>query len=97
MSYWRDLWAVLKADGIALDETEAALLGLPNGETISIGEAMAARHGVVLAIVACAVFSVLIQWGHCQKQLAGAPMSGLNYARAFVCLVAPIAAIWWVL
>lgn len=85
--YFADLWAVLKADGIALDETEAAFLGAPNGETISLWSAMANRHGSVLGHIACAVWSVLIQWRHCHKQLIGAPMKPLNYVRAIVCLV----------
>ncbi|WP_298283137.1 hypothetical protein [Acidocella sp.] len=87
MSFWRDLDAVLKADGIRLDEAEAALLGAPRGETISLWAAMAQRHGVVLAAVACVIFSVLIQWDHCHKQLVGAPMTGLDYFRALLCLL----------
>lgn len=97
MSYLADLWSVIKADGIALDETEAALLGAPNGETISLWAAMASRHGVWLAWVACAVFSVLIQWDHCHKQLLGQPMKPVNYLRAIVCLLVPVVALWWLI
>ena len=97
MTYLRDLWSVIKGDGIALDETEAALLGAPNGETISLWAALASRHGVWLARLACAVLSVLVQWDHCHKQLLHEPMKPLNYVRAIVCLLVPIVAIWWVL
>jgi len=105
MSYWGDLWAVLKADGIALDETEAALLGAPEGETISLWAAMGARHGIFLACVACGVLSVLVQWGHCKKQLLGEPMPGISYLRAMVCLLAVLGGAvgaaeglaWWLL
>lgn len=31
MTYLSDLYAVLKGDGIALDETEAAMLGITGG------------------------------------------------------------------
>ncbi|WP_298281281.1 hypothetical protein [Acidocella sp.] len=85
--YWANIWSVVKADGIQLDETEAAILGAPRGETISLWAAMARRHGVVLAAIACAIFSILIQWDHCHKQLIGAPMSGLDYFRATICLI----------
>lgn len=95
MSYLSDLWAVLRGDGIALDETEAALLGIPNGETISLYEAMQARHGQLLARVACMVFSVLIQRHHCRDQLTNVPMRSMNYVRAIACLLAPIVLIWW--
>ncbi|MDE2458621.1 MAG: hypothetical protein KGL20_05230 [Rhodospirillales bacterium] len=93
MTYFRDLWTILKADGIALDETEAALLGAPNGETISLWAAMEARHGIWLAYVACAIFSVLIQRDHCHKQLLGQPMKPANYVRTIACLLVPIVAI----
>ena len=97
MSYLADLWSVIKADGIALDETEAALLGAPGGETISLWAAMASRHGVWLARLACAVFSVLIQHDHCHKQIVGQPMQPVNYVRAIVCLLVPVALLWWLL
>ena len=97
--YLADLWAVLKGDGLALDRTEAALIGAPAGETVSLYAAVAARHGVVLARVACAVFSVAIQRGHCQAQMPGGrPMSAGNYLRAWVCLTAPawgMVLAWW--
>lgn len=92
MSVLADLWAVLKGDGIRLDEAEAAALGAPAGETISLWEAMQARHGSALAHVVClALF--LVQWRHCQDQLAGVPMAPNNYLRALLLLVlfAPIA------
>lgn len=93
MTYVSDLFSVLKADGIALDETEAAILGAPSGETISLWAAMEARHGIWLARLACAVFSVLVQWDHCHKQLVGQPMKPMNYVRAIACLLVPIVAI----
>ncbi len=96
MTILSDLWAVLKGAGIRLDEEEAAALGAPAGETISIWEAMQARHGNALAHVAClALF--LVQWRHCRDQLAGVPMRTQNYARAMVLLIlfAPIAALVW--
>ena len=58
MTYFSDLWSVLKGDGIALDETEAAMLGAPGGETLSLWTAMEARHGVWLAHVACLAHSM---------------------------------------
>ncbi|MGC9271935.1 hypothetical protein [Acidiphilium sp.] len=98
MTYLTDLYAVLKGDGIALDETEAALLGIPNGETISLYEAMQARHGSTLAHIACALLW-LVQEHHCRDQLANVPMQPNNYIRAFILLCVPIAAvarlIWW--
>lgn len=90
MSYFGDIFAVLKGDGIALDETEAALIGAPNGETISLYAAMEKRHGVWLAKLACAAFSLLIQRHHCSKQLLGQPMKPLNYVRALALLLAPL-------
>lgn len=94
MIYFTDLWRVLRGDGIALDKTEAALIGVPNGDTISLYTAMKARHGVFLARVGCAVFSVLIQRHHCAKQLDGTPMKPMNYVRATACLIAPIVLVW---
>ncbi|MDE2472920.1 MAG: hypothetical protein KGL35_30465 [Bradyrhizobium sp.] len=91
-SFGTDLWTALKGDGIALDEAEAAALGAPNGETISIWEAMQARHGVVLARLMC-IALWLVQVRHCTDQLRGVPMTRGAYARAFVLLLlfAPIA------
>lgn len=96
MTYLTDLWRVLRGDGINLDRTEAALLGIPNGETISLYEAMQAKHGVLLAKIACAIFSVLIQWNHCANQLDGTPMKPMNYVRAAICLILflPFAVLW---
>jgi hypothetical protein len=88
VSYWSNIWSVLKADGIALDETEAALLGAPSGETISLWSAMEALHGVWPARLACLIWAILIEWRHCHKQLLGQPMPGLSYVRAAVCLMA---------
>lgn len=93
--YLTDLGRVLVGDGTALDRTEAALIGAPDGETISLYAAIEARHGVLLARVTCVLLSILVQWRHCQKQIAGEPMRPLNYARAAVCLMAPIALLWW--
>lgn len=97
MTYFADIWSVLKGDGIALDVTEGALIGVPNGETISLYAAMQAKHGQILAMVACAVFSVLIQWNHCADQLTGVPMKPLNYVRAIACLLAPLMLVGWLL
>ena len=85
--YFKDLWSVLRADGIDLDKTEEAILGGPEGDTISLWSAMEARHGVVLACIACFVFSILIQFHHCQKQLLDQPMLPANYIRATICLI----------
>nr|WP_295741568.1 hypothetical protein [uncultured Acidocella sp.] len=93
-----DLWATLKGDGIQLDIDEAAALGAPRGETISLWAAMEARHGSALAHVVClALF--LVQWRHCQDQLAGVPMQPVNYLRAMLLLLifAPGAALVWLL
>ena len=87
-----DLRAVLRGDGIALDEAEARALGAPCGETISLWAAMRARHGSAIARLAC--FALwLVQARHCRDQLAGAPMATQNYVRAAVLLVlfAPLA------
>ena len=92
MSAVGDLWAVLRGDGIALDEAEARALGAPGGETISLWMAMQARHGSALAHLACLALW-LVQFRHCTDQLAGVPMRAGNYLRAAVLLVlfAPVA------
>ena len=92
MTFLSDLWAVLKGDGIALDDAEAAALGAPAGETISLWMAMQARHGSALAHLACLALW-LVQFRHCTDQLAGVPMRVGNYLRAAVLLVlfAPVA------
>lgn len=92
MTFLTDLWAVLKGDGIALDDAEAAALGAPAGETISLWMAMQARHGSALAHLACLALW-LVQFRHCTDQLAGVPMRAGNYLRAAVLLVlfAPVA------
>lgn len=90
----QDLWAALKGAGIALDETEAAALSGPQGETISIWAAMQARHGSAFAHLVC--FGLwLVQARHCRDQLTGVPMGLSNYARAIVLLIlfAPVAAL----
>lgn len=84
-----DLWSVARGAGIALDRDEAAALGAPNGETISIWDAMAARHGSAIAKVGC-VLLWAVQFRHCRDQLAGVPMAPQNYVRAFVLLVLAI-------
>lgn len=92
MTFLPDLWAVLKGDGIALDDAEERALGGPAGETISLWAAMEARHGSALAHLVCLALW-LVQFRHCRDQLAGVPMQTQNYARAFVLLVlfAPVA------
>lgn len=94
MSYLSDLWAVIKADGIALDKTEAALAGIPGGYTISLWEAMQARHGSIKAHIACALLW-LVQEHHCRDQLAGVPMHPNNYVRAILLLLSPIVLVCW--
>lgn len=59
MTIFSDLFAIVKHGGIALDEEEAAMLGAPSGETLSLWTAMEARHGVWLAHVACLAYSML--------------------------------------
>jgi len=96
MTYLSDLWAVLRGDGIALDEAEAAALGGPAGDTISLWCAMEARHGRFLARLAC-LGLWLVQFRHCRDQLAGVPMQPSNYIRALVLLVlfAPVVGVVW--
>ena len=90
VSYFSDLWLALKGDFIALDETEAALLGAPSGETISLWSAMEARHGVWLAHITCLVLW-LVQAHHCKDQMLGIPMKTWNYLRAaMMLLIAPL-------
>ena len=90
MTYLHDLYAALKGDFIALDETEAALLGAPPGETVSLYAAFEAKHGVFWAHVACLVLFA-VQAHHCKKQLLGIPMATWNYLRAAILLiVAPL-------
>ena len=90
MTYLRDLYAALRGDFIALDETEAALIGAPPGETVSLYAAFEAKHGVFWAHVACLVLFA-VQAHHCKKQLLGIPMATCNYLRAAILLiVAPL-------
>lgn len=98
MRFFTDLWTVLKGDGIMLDQEEAAALGAPAGETISLWMAMKARHGKALAHVVCLALFV-VQWRHCHDQLAGVPMQPVNYLVAFILLLlfAPIASLVWAL
>ena len=86
MSAVADLWAILKGDGIALDEAEARALGAPTGETISLWSAMEARHGSAVAHLVC-LGLWLVQFRHCKDQLAGVPMRTGNYIRAAVLLM----------
>lgn len=95
MSYWGNLLAILKGDGIALDVTEGAILGAPDGETISLWSAMEARHGWWLACLSCAFLSLTVQWDHCHKQLIGAPMQPANYVRAVAALIAVPTLLGW--
>lgn len=91
-TFLADLRAVLRGDGIALDEAEARALGGPAGETISLWMAMRARHGSALAHLAC-LGLWLVQARHCRDQLAGVPMRPQNDLRAAVLLLlfAPVA------
>lgn len=92
MTAVRDLWALLKGDGIALDKAEAAALGGPARETISVWAAMAYRHGSFFAHLVCLALWV-VQARHCQDQLHNVPMSTWNYVRAIIVLIlfAPVA------
>ena len=91
VSYFSDLWLALKGDFIALDETEAALIGAPPGETLSLYAAFEAKHGVFWAHVACLVLFA-VQAHHCRDQLLGIPMATWNYLRAAILLlIAPLA------
>lgn len=89
----KDLWSVLKGEGIALDKEEAEWLGNTNGETISYWMAVENRHGRTAAHLFCAALW-LVQANHCRDQLIGVPMQPSNYVRAIVLLIlfAPIAA-----
>ena len=90
MTYLRDLYAALKGDFLALDETEAALIGAPPGETLSLYAAFEAKHGVFWAHVMCGVLWIA-QAHHCKDQLLGIPMKTWNYLRAAVLLlIAPL-------
>lgn len=95
---FRDLWAVLKGDGIALDKAEAAALGGPAGETISVWAAISARHGNLFAHLVC-LGLIVVQARHCQDQITGVPMTWWNYAKAIVLLVAfaPLVPLIWLL
>lgn len=86
MSYFGDLLAALKGDAIQLDETEAALIGAPAGETVSMFAAMEAKHGVAFAHLACALLWI-VQAHHCADQLLGVPMTWWNYLRAAVLVI----------
>ena len=88
----RDLWAVLRGAGIALDEAEAAWLGNDSGQTISVWAAMEARHGSAAAHLVCLALW-LVQRNHCCDQLCDVPMETQNDLRAAVLLIlfAPIA------
>ena len=86
VSYFSDLWLALKGDFLALDETEAALIGAPPGETLSLYAAFEAKHGVWLAHITCLVLW-LVQAHHCKDQMLGIPMKTWNYIRAAIMLV----------
>lgn len=88
--YFRNLWAALKNEGMALDETEGAILGAPKGYKISMWWAKEARQGKRWACIGCRLLSILVQKDHCEKQLAGKPMTTLSYLRAFACLLVPV-------
>lgn len=88
----RNLWAVLRGDGIALDEAEARWLGNLHGQTISVWAAMEARHGSAFAHLVCLALW-LVQANHCQDQLCNVPMRPQNDLRALALLIlfAPVA------
>ena len=91
MTYLSDLYTALKGDFIALDETEAALIGAPPGETLSLYAAFEAKHGVFWAHITCLVLW-LVQAHHCKDQMLGIPMKTWNYLRAAILLlIAPLA------
>lgn len=90
MSALSDIEAILGGDGIRLDKWEAAQLGAPSGETISMWDALVSRHGSLIASIGC-IGLWLVQFQHCKKQLAHQPMAAQNYVRAafFLVLAAP--------
>lgn len=91
-----DLWKTLTGAGIALDREEAAALGAPAGETISVWAAMSARHGSAVGHLAC-LGLWLVQARHCSDTLEGVPMTRWNYVKAMILLVcfAPAVALIW--
>ena len=98
MTFFREVAAVLKGEFLDLDRAEAALIDAPPGDTVSLYAAMEARHGFLLARIACVLFSILIQWNHCANQAPGGKaMRPQNYVRAALCLVAPLLVAWWLL
>ena len=82
----RDFVSLLLAGGLWLDREEAAQLGAAAGETISVWSAVSARHGWLIAKLACALLWI-VQRHHCRDQLINVPMKPRNYAMAFVLLV----------
>ena len=86
MTYLSDLYAALKGDFIALDETEAALIDAPPGETVSLYAAFEAKHGAFWAHVMCGILWIA-QAHHCKDQMLGIPMKTWNYIRAAIMLV----------
>lgn len=90
--YIANILAALTRDGIDLDETENAVLDGAPGQTISMRCALADARGALWAHVACAALT-LVQFRHCQKQLAGVPMQWWNYCAAVFWLIAIPAAI----
>lgn len=86
MNPTKDMWAILKGEGIELDKSEAAALGGPPGETISVWAAMSARHGSLFAHIVCLTL-YLVQIRHCRDQIANVPMKNQNYVRAILLLM----------
>ena len=95
MTYLSRLLSAATRDGTDLDRTENAILDGNPRQTISMHCALAAQRGDAWGCWACRALAVLVQRGHCAKQLTGAPMAAANYARAIVCLTAIPALLGW--
>lgn len=89
------LW--LRQVGLLGDEALNVLaLGGASDQTVSQDAAVAdLQLHERWAVWLCAALSVLVQRGHCAKQIAGAPMSFCNYVRALICIVAAFGVIWF--
>ncbi len=90
------LW--LHQVGLLEDETLNVLaFGGAANQTVSVDAAVSdLKFHQKWAVWMCAALSVLVQKGHCPKQLAGVPMSACNYLRAFICISVLLAAGWFV-
>ncbi len=74
--------------GLLEDETLNVLaFGGQANQTVSVDAAVSdLKLHQKWAVWVCAALSVLVQKGHCPKQIAGVPMSACNYVRAVICI-----------